>query len=155
MRTRGKATPLLQFAMLQSIADMDSESRLGAFLRLPLRLIPRNQILKVRGGVNKGARWLAGSSIHGCWLGTYERDKQDLVEKLVRPGMVVWDIGANAGFYSIAFSKLVGARGAVYAFEPLAENVKNILKHVALNEVENVTVMQGALGERWSTTETR
>jgi FkbM family methyltransferase len=62
--------------------------------------------------------------------------------------MVVWDVGANAGFYTLALSRLVGNGGRVYAFEPLAENVDNILKHVELNDLSSVIVVQAALGER-------
>lgn len=102
--------------------------------------------MRVRSGLNKGARWVAGSSIHGCWLGSYESEKQRLVSKLIRPGMVVWDVGANAGFYTLAFSRMVGTSGAVYAFEPSAENVCNLLRHVHLNSLGNVIVVQVALG---------
>jgi FkbM family methyltransferase len=62
--------------------------------------------------------------------------------------MVVWDVGANAGFYTLALSRLVGSEGRVYAFEPFAENVNNILRHVQLNDLRNVVVVQAALGER-------
>ena len=60
--------------------------------------------------------------------------------------MVVWDVGAHAGFYTVAFSRLVGTSGAVYAFEPFAENVCHLLRHVHLNSLGNVCVVQVALG---------
>ena len=115
---------------------------------MPLRVIPRATVVSVRGGLNKGARWIVGSSIHGCWLGTYESEKQDLMARLVQPGMVVWDVGANAGFYTLAFARLVGSTGCVYAFEPFAENANNLLRHVKLNKFSKVTVVQAALGSR-------
>jgi len=62
--------------------------------------------------------------------------------------MKVFDVGANAGFYTLAFARLVGDKGHVWAFEPLEENVKNLRKHVALNELGNVTVVQVAVAER-------
>ena len=64
---------------------------------------------------------------------------------LVKNKKVVWDIGANAGFYTIAFSTLVGPGGRVYSFEPLAKNVSNLLRHIALNSASNVTVVSGAV----------
>lgn len=133
--------------MIRELMKLDSQSLLGKLVRLPLKLIPRHRVLRVLGGLNKGAAWIAGSSTHGCWLGTYEADKQDLVAGAVRPGMVVWDVGANAGFYSIAFSRLVGPAGRVYAFEPLAENAGNLLAHVGLNKLGNVTVIQAAFSD--------
>lgn len=134
--------------MIRSLSQLSPESFIGSVLRMPLRLIPKSSVVRVRSGLNKGARWIVGSSIHKCWLGTYELEKQDLISKLIRPGSIVWDVGANAGFYTIAFSRLAGDGGRVYAFEPLAENVNNVLNHVRLNDLQNVVVVQVALGER-------
>jgi len=38
--------------------------------------------------------------------------------RLVRKGDTVFDVGANLGTYSLLFSRLVGRRGQVHAFEP-------------------------------------
>lgn len=121
---------------------------LGALLRLPLRAIPKSAVVRVRSGINKGLRWVVGSSIHGCWLGHYEIEKQAIVRRLVTPGMKVFDVGANAGFYTLAFSRLVGKGGHVWAFEPLEANLQNLRRHVALNELANVTVVQAAVSGR-------
>jgi FkbM family methyltransferase len=61
--------------------------------------------------------------------------------------MKVLDIGANAGFYTLAFSRLVGPTGHVWAFEPFAENASNILRHLALNGIRNVTLIQAAVAD--------
>jgi len=131
--------------MIRKLTAFHPESLLGRLVRLPLRLIPPTRVVSVVSGINKGAAWIAGSSIHGCWLGTYEPEMQRLMAEIVRPGMQVWDIGANAGFYTLAFSRLVGSTGRVYAFEPLAANASNLLAHVHLNGLRNVTVVQSAL----------
>ncbi len=102
----------------------------------------------MRSGINRGMKWIVGSSIHGCWLGTYELEKQSIIKRFVRPGMTVFDIGANVGFYTLAFSRLVGEEGHVWAFEPLAENASNILRHVNLNKLDNVTFLQAAVSDR-------
>jgi len=90
-------------------------------------------------------KWIAGSSIHSCWLGWYELDKQVAIKPYIKPGMTVFDIGANAGFYTLAFSRLVGAQGRVWAFEPLAENVSNLIKHIRLNNLSNTTLVQAVV----------
>jgi FkbM family methyltransferase len=93
-------------------------------------------------------KWVVGSSIHGCWLGHYEHEKQALVRRLVAPGMRVLDIGANAGFYTLALSRRVGAAGHVWAFEPYAPNAANLLRHLSLNRIGNVTLIQAAVADQ-------
>lgn len=39
----------------------------------------------------------------------------------IRPGDVVWDVGANVGFYTKQFAEIVGDQGKVFAFEPSPE----------------------------------
>ncbi|MBI2867364.1 MAG: FkbM family methyltransferase [Chloroflexi bacterium] len=70
-----------------------------------------------------------------------------MVQRFVRPGMTVYDVGAQAGYYTIIFSRLV-EEGHVYAFEPFPENVRYALRHVRLNNLHNVHVVQAALAAR-------
>ncbi|HXA16776.1 MAG TPA: FkbM family methyltransferase [Thermoanaerobaculia bacterium] len=124
-------------------------SRLGQWLakivRLPLRLLPRNAVVRIRSGTLRGWRWIAGSSTNGCWLGTYERNTQRLFREQVHPGAVVFDIGANVGFFTLLASKLVGPAGHVHAFEPLPRNLYYLEQHVRLNEASNITVQSLAI----------
>jgi len=90
-------------------------------------------------------KWIVGSADHGCWLGTYELPKQRSLERFVRPGMTLYDIGAQAGFYTLFFSRLVGPTGTVYAFEPCAYEARYLLDHIRLNGLRNVRVIQAAV----------
>lgn len=117
-------------------------------LRLPLVLIPKKTIVPVLSGKNTGLRWIVGAATHGCWIGTYERDTQRLFGAHIRPGEVVWDVGANAGFFTLLASRLVGQDGYVYAFEPLPRNLDYLHSHLRLNRIENVRVLPLALSDQ-------
>ncbi len=118
---------------------------LHKLLRLPLALIPRHAILPVMSGCNRGFRWVAGSLTHGCWIGWYEPNLQKAIGHLIKPGMTVWDLGANAGFYTLAFARMVGPAGSVIAFEPSAKNVHHLLTHMRINRCVNVVTYQAAI----------
>ena len=68
-----------------NISKSNFKSPLGKFLRMPLKLIPANMVLPILQGKLKGKKWIKGSSINGCWLGTYEFDKQRMFEKYIKP----------------------------------------------------------------------
>ena len=46
-------------------------------------------------------RWILGSGVLGYWLGSYELEKQTLFASFIKPGDVVFDVGAQAGFYTL------------------------------------------------------
>ncbi len=102
--------------------------------------------MRVLQGPLRGQRWIVGSATHGCWLGTYEKEKQELVARLLRPGQVMFDVGANVGLYALLASKCVGLKGKVIAFEPLPGNLDYLRTHLALNRVANVEVLAAAVG---------
>ena len=133
--------------MLRQLTRTDHTAPLGRLLRLPLRLVPASMVVRIPTGINRGSRWVVGSGIHRCWLGTYEFEKQDFVARRVKPGMTVWDIGANVGFYTLAFARLTGPTGKVLAFEPLAANAAFLLRHLELNAITNVQLIQAALND--------
>lgn len=62
----------------------------------------------------------------------------------VRPDWVMFDVGANIGYYSILFSRLAPA-GKIYAFEP-TETFSMLKENLAHNACNNVTALQIALG---------
>ena len=127
---------------------IDHRSLAGRLVRLPARLLPARTVMRVRRGPAHGLKWIAGSSIHGCWLGTYELDKQAALQRFVRPGMKIYDIGAQAGFYTLFFSRLTGASGSVYAFEPCPYEARFLVDHVRMNGLANVKIIQAAVSDR-------
>jgi FkbM family methyltransferase len=129
-----------------NLSGISNQKRLGKLLRAPLRLIPRSAVFPILQGPLQGMKWIVGSSNHGCWLGCYEYEKQRDFQRAIEPGDVVYDIGANVGFYTLLSSILVGAEGRVYAFEPLPSNLRDLHRHLAINHVNNCTVIEAAVG---------
>jgi FkbM family methyltransferase len=116
-------------------------ARLGRYV---LRALPGKMIVRIICGQLKGKKWIVDSQRHSCWLGTYEREVQDLFAREVKRGAVFYDIGANVGFYTLLASMLVDS-GHVFAFEPLPKNVQYLKRHLQLNKMDNVEIFEIAV----------
>lgn len=76
----------------------------------------------------------------------YEKRFHDGMIALIRPGDIIWDVGANVGHYAEQFSELVGPAGRVYAIEPSPVNLRPLRDR--LTSRKNVTVIALGLGDR-------
>jgi len=128
-------------------SGIDRGSVVGRLLRAPLAFVPDGARMRVLQGALRGKTWIAGAHTHGCWLGSYEHEKQQLFSALMKPGMVVYDIGANAGFYTLLAAELTGPSGFVFAFEPQPRNLHYLRAHLRLNRVENASVLDLAVAD--------
>jgi FkbM family methyltransferase len=131
--------------------SISNTSFFGKILRLPLRLIPRRAVLPILQGPLRGKKWIAGSGNHGYWLGSYEMEKCIRFAEAVHAGGVVYDLGGNVGYYTLISAFRAGPRGRVFAFEPLPRNLDFLRRHLALNRIENVTVIDAAVSDRSGT----
>lgn len=86
---------------------------------------------------------MIGNSL--LWGTFLEQDELGLVIRLLRPGMVFFDLGANQGVYSIVAAHAVGPRGRVHAFEPAPSEYKKLTMNIRLNLVRNVQAEQMAV----------
>jgi FkbM family methyltransferase len=141
----GNASSIFLFRM--NCSAFSGDKVLGKIARFPLALVPRTLVVPIPLGRLQGKRWIAGSSIHRCWLGLYEYEKQQVIAREVRRDSIFYDIGANVGFYSLLASSLV-QRGKVYAFEPVPRNLDFLRKHLTLNHAANVEVLALAVSDR-------
>ena len=69
------------------------------------------------------------------------------IQKEIKEGDVIVDIGANIGYYALQEARLVGDNGKVYAIEPVPENVELLKKNIELNDYSNIEVFQLAVGD--------
>jgi len=78
------------------------------------------------------------SSIY--YEGCFEPITTSLINKFVKEGMTVLDIGANIGCHTLRFAKLVGDNGKVIAFEPMSWAFSKLNTNIALNGFKNITL---------------
>ena len=76
----------------------------------------------------------------------YEKETTKIFKKIIKPGMTVVDIGAHIGYFTRLFSKLVGERGKVFAFEADPINF-NFLKRNT-SRLTNTTIINKAVSEQ-------
>lgn len=74
-----------------------------------------------------------------------ERYETQLVKNIIKPNDVIWDIGANVGFYTMLFSKLAND-GKVISFEPVSGTRSFLEQQIKINNSGNVTIKPIALG---------
>jgi FkbM family methyltransferase len=128
-----------------NLSRISHNSLLGKAIRLPLRLVPKGAVMPIVRGPARGKRWISNSAAHGYWLGYWELENQRRFAVRLRPGDVVYDIGAHVGLYMLGSSGKVGPEGHVYAFEPLGRNVQYLRRHIELNGLSNCSVIEGAV----------
>ena len=70
-----------------------------------------------------------------------------LLGKLLTPGMVFIDAGANEGFYTVFAAYRVGNTGSVWAIEPSSREMERLTTNVQLNDLANVRPFPVALAD--------
>lgn len=78
--------------------------------------------------------------------GNLESAVQEAMVRHLGPGDVLYDIGANLGFFSLLGAHLTGlGEGRVFAFEAAPDNAEAIERNAVLNHIRNVTVFAKAV----------
>lgn len=120
----------------------------GRVLRWHASQFRERSVVTIRTGLARGMRWQRSHHfVNGYWIGNYELPVQIAMQRLLRPGDVFWDVGANGGFFSLIAARLVGPAGEVVAFDPLPENVESIRAQRDVNALHNCTVVEAALSD--------
>jgi FkbM family methyltransferase len=116
-------------------------------LTAPLYASSKPQLCELPGGSRLRAdlrehvqRWI-------YFFGVYEEDTVRWVRSFLRPGMVVLDVGAHVGQYSLLSAPCVGPTGRVHSFEPNPVTYRLLSNNLALNGFRNVTAHQFAVSD--------
>jgi FkbM family methyltransferase len=114
---------------------------------------------KARGGVGPIVMpWHAGTRLN-LFLdndlsltlfagGAFEPNEFALLNRVLRPGMVFLDGGANEGAYTVFAAARVGPKGRVIAVEPSLRELERLKANLALNRQRNVEIVEAALTDR-------
>jgi FkbM family methyltransferase len=96
---------------------------------------------------------LSGMRIVTSWndypsaiIGYNERPLLNWLGENVKSGETWLDVGAHYGYTTLAMSRLVGAGGRVFTFEPTLSTAGCVSKTVLLNKLSQVTVVPMGLG---------
>ena len=85
--------------------------------------------------------------------GGWRLDLLEFLDRFLKPGDVVYDVGSNIGLFSVFAAKKVTGQGRVLAFEPNPETCRYLQENIRLNGLDNLSAFQVALGN--SSGETR
>jgi FkbM family methyltransferase len=95
--------------------------------------------VQVAGGDLRGANLLLDLQVDkDLWLGTYEPEVQATIRFFCKPGMSVYDVGANIGYTSLLMAQAVGPEGQVIAFEPHPKNIDRLQTNLELNPFASI-----------------
>ena len=85
------------------------------------------------------------TNLFNFYSGKYEEKFDLAMQKSLSEGLIVFDIGANVGFYTEKFAEKVGSEGHIYAFEPTSKSA-NIIK-LLKKKFPWITVVEKAVGD--------
>ena len=119
---------------------------------LILLLGDKLRVLKMRKGLFKGILLEVNLKNQLALIfGATEIHLQEILKKYVTKNAIVFDIGANIGYVSIAMSKIVGEQGKVYSFEAIPETSNKCKRNLELNSCVNVNLTNKALSDQSET----
>jgi FkbM family methyltransferase len=120
---------------------------MGQFI-FPLRnVILRNRPVTISIGEITIRMVPEGSTACDSWTGLRcERQEVAFMLSILEPGMIFFDVGANAGLFAASAAKKIGENG-VFAFEPCSSTCELLKRNLRLNGVTRVRAQQTALGD--------
>jgi FkbM family methyltransferase len=79
---------------------------------------------------------------------SWEWTETQFALETVKPGHTVLDIGANVGYFTAIFGKLVGPSGRVFAAEPNNKNFELLVRNIEANRLDNVHTVKALIADK-------
>lgn len=115
---------------------------------LCFRLLPKDTTLMVLEGMKiilPGRDSPSTITVNLLMYGVWERLQTKLFKDSIHKGMVVVDVGAHIGYYTLLAAERVRENGVVFAFEPDESNYALLINNIEQNKYSNVTPVQKAV----------
>jgi FkbM family methyltransferase len=91
----------------------------------------------------KGLWWSLDPSDYVCrdlfWAGAKDAAQVNLILEVMKPGGVMFDLGANFGYYSVVVADALKQNCIIHAFEPNPAALTRLRKNLALNHLHCVS----------------
>jgi FkbM family methyltransferase len=78
----------------------------------------------------------------------YEKHITRIMRPLLKPGVILVDIGANIGYYTLLAASRIGCDGKVIAFEPSSDNCALLRMSLQANDFDNVKLYPYAVADK-------
>jgi FkbM family methyltransferase len=108
---------------------------------------PASRVITDFDGTRLEVRLHEHMGSHLFWYGSYSREVLRVVDRILRPGMVMLDVGANIGEVTLFSAKRVGPNGRVYAFEPMPALAGQLRANIERNQAGNVELIEAAVSD--------
>jgi FkbM family methyltransferase len=109
---------------------------------------PISRVVKTRHGFKMNVNLGDFIGRHIFLHGEYEDYVTRVFYKLLQPGDVVLDVGANIGYFTLLSASIVGKSGRVISFEASPQIFTYLSSNLSLNESENVESFCAAVGDK-------
>jgi len=149
------------------LSRFDSLSKLlHPIVRLPCRYVPASRPFLWAAVIQPKFSWrdypfvakaefgaeFAGTTLdviqrYIYYFGTWEPLVSRFIQKQLKPGDVVVDVGANIGYMSLCAAKRVGTEGRVIAVEASRRTFDALRANLDRNHASNVRAVQGAVSD--------
>lgn len=108
-------------------------------------LLIKDRIVPITDGPMRGIK-LATSrhTSHAHIQGSYEREVQEAIDSMVRPGDICYDLGASIGYMTLLMARKAKH---VYSFEPAPHAISEFRRHLDANGFKNVTIVPSPVSD--------